>query len=78
MAVSILTKINISGTHPGTRLLERPLNTGKTLIVQRMDFPPWTTFNRIVSRYDGDYKVRTLRWAKEIPRNHHVRMDFGS
>jgi hypothetical protein len=25
--------------------------TGKTLFAQLMDFLPWTTFNRIVTRY---------------------------
>jgi len=35
--------------------------TGKTLFTQLMDFLPWTTFTRIVNRYGGDYKVRTLR-----------------
>jgi hypothetical protein len=34
--------------------------TGKTLFAQLMDFLPWTTFNRIVTRYSGDHRVRTL------------------
>ena len=34
---------------------------GKTLFAQVMSFLPWTTFARIVDRYDGDRKVRTLR-----------------
>jgi len=34
--------------------------TGKTLFAQIMDFLPWKTFHRIVSRYDGDHRVRTL------------------
>jgi len=33
---------------------------GKTLFAQIMDFLPWKTFHRLVSRYDGDYHVRTL------------------
>jgi len=33
---------------------------GKTLFAQLMDFLPWTTFGRIVARYGGDYRVRTL------------------
>lgn len=33
---------------------------GKTLFAQLMDFLPWTTFTRIVDRYAGDYRVRTL------------------
>ena len=37
------------------------MHNGKTLFAQLMDILPWTTFARIVTRYDGDYKVRTLR-----------------
>ena len=33
---------------------------GKTLFAQLMDFLPWTTFTRIVDRYGGNYRVRTL------------------
>jgi len=29
------------------------MNTGKTLFAQLMDFLPWSTFDRIVARYDG-------------------------
>ena len=36
------------------------MNTGKTLFAQLMDFLPWSTFSRIVARYDGDRAVRTL------------------
>jgi transposase len=36
------------------------MNTGKTLFAQLMDFLPWKTFSRIVARYDGDSRVRTL------------------
>jgi hypothetical protein len=39
------------------------MNTGKTLFAQLMDFLPWSTFSRIVSRYDGDRAVRTLSCA---------------
>ncbi len=35
--------------------------TGKNMITQLMEFLPWTSFTRIVNRYNGDYKVRTLR-----------------
>jgi hypothetical protein len=41
------------------------MNTGKTLFAQLMDFLPWTTFTRIVARYDGDVRVRTLRCAEQ-------------
>ncbi len=33
---------------------------GQTLFAQLMDCLPWTTFARLVTRYDGDYRVRTL------------------
>ena len=33
---------------------------GQTLFAQLMDCLPWTTFARIVTRYDGDYRVRTF------------------
>ena len=33
---------------------------GKTLFAQLMDFLPWTTFARIVDRYGGNRRVRTL------------------
>ena len=33
---------------------------GKTLFAQLMDFLPWTTFARIVERYDGNRRVRVL------------------
>lgn len=34
--------------------------TGKTLFSQIMDFLPWKAFHRLVARYKGDYRVRTL------------------
>ena len=36
------------------------MNIGKTLLAQLMDFLPWSTFDRIVARYDGDRAIRTL------------------
>ena len=39
---------------------------GKTLFAQLMDFLPWTTFNRIVARYNGDLRARTLRCAEQF------------
>jgi hypothetical protein len=39
------------------------MNTGKTLFAQLMDFLPWSTFSRVVARYDGDRAVRTLSCA---------------
>ena len=40
------------------------MNSGKTLFAQLMDFLPWSTFTRIVARYDGDQRVRTLSSAE--------------
>ncbi len=34
--------------------------TGKTLFSQLMEYLPWKTFHRLVARYEGDYRVRTL------------------
>jgi hypothetical protein len=36
------------------------MNVGKTLFAQVMDFVPWTSFRRIVSRYGGDSGVRRM------------------
>ena len=40
--------------------------SGKTLFAQLMDFLPWTSFERIVQRYGGDHRVRTLRCAEQF------------
>ena len=48
------------------------MNTGKTLFAQLMDFLPWTTFTRIVDRYGGDHRVRTLSCAEQY-RSHGLR-----
>ena len=40
--------------------------TGKTLFAQLMDFLPWSTFARLVDRYDGDRRVRTLTCAEQF------------
>ena len=42
------------------------MNTGKTLFAQLMDYLPWTTFARIVDRYDGNRRVRTLSCAEQF------------
>ena len=42
------------------------MHTGKTLFAQVMDFLPWTTFSRIVTRYRGDHRVRTLSCAEQF------------
>jgi hypothetical protein len=42
------------------------LNSGKTLFAQLMDFLPWSTFDRIVARYNGNRAVRTLPCATQF------------
>lgn len=42
------------------------MNVGKTLFAQIMDFLPWKTFHRIVARYGGDHRVRTLACAEQF------------
>jgi Domain of unknown function (DUF4372) len=37
------------------------VNTGRTLFSQVMHFVPWTSFDRIVAKYGGAVRVRTLR-----------------
>ncbi len=39
---------------------------GKTMFAQIMDFLPWSTFHRIVERYAGNYRVRTLSCAEQF------------
>jgi transposase len=41
------------------------MNTGKTLFAQLMEFLPWKTFSRVVARYGGDTRVRTLSCAEQ-------------
>lgn len=38
--------------------------TGTTLFSQIMDFLPWKSFHRLVSRYEGNHRVRTLSCAE--------------
>lgn len=40
--------------------------TGKTLFAQIMDYLPWKTFHRLVSRYNGDRRIRTLPCAEHF------------
>ena len=42
------------------------MHAGKTLFAQLMDFLPWTTFSRIVTRYRGNHRVRTLSCAEQF------------
>jgi transposase len=41
------------------------MNTGKTVFAQLMDFLPWSTFDRIVARYEGNHAVRKLSCAAQ-------------
>jgi transposase len=42
------------------------VNTGRTLFTQVMDFVPWTSFERLVTKYGGDIRVRTLRCTEQF------------
>ena len=42
------------------------MKNGKTLFAQLMDFLPWSTFDRIVARYNGKRAVRTLPCATQF------------
>jgi len=42
------------------------MNVGKTLFAQIMAFVPWTSFARIVQRYDGNAGVRRLTCAEQF------------
>src|ERR1700735_2617776 len=41
------------------------MNTGKRLFAQLMDFLPWKAFSRVVTRYGGDFGVRTLSCGEQ-------------
>jgi Domain of unknown function (DUF4372)/Transposase DDE domain len=46
---------------------EEPImNSGKTLFAQLMHFVPWTSFSRIVKRYDGNARSRRLNCAEHF------------
>jgi hypothetical protein len=42
------------------------MNLGKTLFAQLMEFVPWTSFARIVARYGGDTRVRSLSCSEQF------------
>ncbi len=42
------------------------MNMGKTLFAQIMEFVPWTSFARIVTRYGGDSRVRSLACTEQF------------
>jgi Domain of unknown function (DUF4372)/Transposase DDE domain len=46
---------------------EEPImNSGKTLFAQLMQFVPWTSFSRIVARYNGNARSRRLNCAEHF------------
>src|SRR5438067_6116948 len=51
---------------PGPRSRGELMHVGKTLFAQVMEYLPWTTFHRIVDRYRGDRRVRTLRCTEQF------------
>ena len=42
------------------------MNFGRTLFSQVMDFVPWTSFGRLVAKYDGDLRVRKFRCTEQF------------
>lgn len=42
------------------------MNQGKTLFAQLMEFVPWTSFARIVARYGGDIRMRSLSCTEQF------------
>jgi hypothetical protein len=42
------------------------MNEGKTLFAQLMEFVPWTSFGRIVQRWDGNNGVRSFNCAEQF------------
>jgi Domain of unknown function (DUF4372)/Transposase DDE domain len=42
------------------------MNLGKTLFAQLLEFVPWTSFARIVTRYGGDSGMRSLNCAEQF------------
>jgi Domain of unknown function (DUF4372) len=42
------------------------VNFGRTLFSQVMDFVPWTSFGRLVTKYGGDVRVRKFRCTEQF------------
>ena len=42
------------------------MNFGRTLFSQVMDFIPWSSFSRLVAKYGGDDRVRTLFCTEQL------------
>ena len=53
-------------TLPAFFRLEGRMYIGKTLFAQVMEFLPWKTFHRIIERYRGNHRVRTLTCADQF------------
>jgi hypothetical protein len=45
---------------------EGPWRSSRRVFVQVMDFLPWKTFHRIVDRYGGDHRTRSLSCAEQF------------
>jgi hypothetical protein len=46
--------------------VDAAVNLGRTLFSQVIDFVPWTSFERIVTRHGGDVRVRSLRCSEHF------------
>ena len=44
----------------------RPMNSGKLIFSQLIDFLPWTSFDRCVQRYRGNHKIESFRFSAQI------------
>jgi uncharacterized protein DUF4372/DDE family transposase len=42
------------------------VNSGRTLFSQILDFIPWTSFDRLVTKYGGDVGVRTFHCTEQL------------
>ena len=52
------------------------MNAGRTLFAQVMDFVPWTSLDRIVVKYGGDVRVRSLRCTEQFRTMAFVQMTY--
>jgi Domain of unknown function (DUF4372) len=63
---------------PEIELRGARIYTGKTLFAQIMDFLPWSTFHRIVQRYAGNHRVRTLSCAEQFRALAFAQLTYGA
>ncbi|TAL88223.1 MAG: DUF4372 domain-containing protein [Candidimonas sp.] len=40
--------------------------SGRTMFAQIMEFVPWTSFSRVVTKYSGEAKARSLTGAEQF------------